>query len=243
MSRHSHWHNIKVTKGKADAKKAAKFTILARAITMAAKEKGGDPAMNPKLRTAIEKAREVSMPKDNIDRAVKKGTGELAAELIEELAYEGYGPGGAAVLVESLTDNRNRTVGNVKHLFAKHGGNLGASNSVAWMFERKGVIGIPKEILLGKDPDEVALEIVDWGASDVHVEKEGLTVFTTVEDFPKVKQAIERKMHYAPPDAGIEYVAKDPLPFDPAKHQGLEELLSSLEDDEDVKDVYTNVNL
>jgi YebC/PmpR family DNA-binding regulatory protein len=240
MSRH--WHNIKDSKGKLDSKRAAKFTVFGRMITLAAKEKGGDPAMNSKLRNAIEKAKEAFTPREVIDRAIKKGTGELASEAIEELVYEGYGPGGSAVLIETVTDNRNRTVGNVKNAFAKNEGTFGAQNSVAWMFERKGVIRVAKDALAGKDPDETALSLVDLGADDVHVEDEGLTAYASVESFAKTKEAIEAA-GYKVAEADIEYVTKDPVPFDAGKHAGLAGLIESLEADEDVKDVYTNVEL
>lgn len=240
MSRH--WHNIKDGKAKLDSKRAAKFTMFGRMITLAAKERGGDPAMNPKLRAAIEKAKEYFTPRDVIDRAIKKGTGELESEAIEELVYEGYGPGGSAVLVETVTDNRNRTVGNVKSTFAKNGGNMGASGSVAWMFERKGAIRISKESLGGKDPDEAALALVDLGADDVQVEEEGLTALTTVENYAKTKEAIETA-GYKVVESDLEYMTKDSLPFESAKHEGLSDLIDVLEADEDVKAVYTNINL
>jgi len=237
-----HWQNIKLGKGKADAARSAKFTILGRAITMAAKEKGGDPSMNSKLRLAIDKAKEAFMPKDNIERAIKKGTGELAAEVIEELVYEGYGPGGSAILAESITDNRNRTVGNVKNAFSKNGGNMGASNSVAWMFERKGAIRIAADSLEGKDLDEVELQLVDLGADDVRRSDAGLEALTAPEAFAKTKEAIE-KAGFTVADADIEYMAKDTMAYDAEKHQGLEDLIEMLEGDEDVKAVYTNVQL
>lgn len=237
-----HWQNIKMGKGKADAQRSAKFTILGRAITMAAKEKGGDPAMNNKLRLCIDKAKEAFMPKENIERAIKKGTGELEAEAIEELVYEGYGPGGAAILAESITDNRNRTVGNIKNAFSKNGGNMGASNSVAWMFEHKGAIRIAADTLGGKDLDEVELQLVDLGADDVRRSQGGLEALTSPENFAKTKEAIE-KAGFAVADAEIEYMAKDPVVFDPEKHAGLEDLIEMMEGDEDVKAVHTNVQL
>lgn len=242
MARHSHWHNIKRFKDIADAKRAAKFTQYARAITMAAREKGGDPAMNFKLRVAVDKARAVNMPKENIDRAVKRGTGELEAEAIEELVYEGYGPGGAAILVESLTDNRNRTAGNIKHLFSANGGNLGATNSVAWMFEYGGMIRIPAATLEGRDPDEAELKLIEAGAEDIKKEPEGWTVIASFEDFQEVKERIERA-GFPVESAELEYVAKDEIAIPEEQKDALSELIEALEDDEDVKAVYTNAEI
>ena len=235
-----HWQNIKQGKGKADSARSAKFTILGRAITMAAKEKGGDPSMNSKLRVAIDKARESFMPKDNIERAVKRGTGELESVVIEEVVYEGYGPGGAAVLIDTLTDNRNRTVGNVKNAFSKNNGTFGSSNSVAWMFERKGVIRISRESLEGRDLDEVELQMIDLGADDVVRNETELEIRTPVMSLIQVREAIE-KAGYKVAESDLEYIAKDAVPFDTEKHAGLTDLLEVLEGDEDVKAVYTNV--
>jgi YebC/PmpR family DNA-binding regulatory protein len=237
-----HWQNIKLGKGKLDAQRAAKFTQLGRAITMAAKEKGGDPDMNAKLATAIEKAKAAFMPKDNIERAIKKGTGELASETIEELVYEGYGPGGAAVLVECVTDNRNRTFGNVKNAFTKNGGNLGAANSVAWMFERKGVIALPPEALEGKDPDAVEMALIEAGADDIRKEGDGLTVLTPMTDLPSVREKVEAA-GFKPASAELEYVAKDPHQMPDDQKQALNDLLDALDEDEDVKAVHTNAAL
>ncbi len=237
-----HWQNIKLGKGKADAQRAAKFTQLGRAITMAAKEKGGDPDMNAKLYTAIEKAKEAFMPKDNIERAIKKGTGELESAALEELVYEGYGPGGAAVLIETVTDNRTRTVSNVKNYFSKNGGNLGATGSVAWMFERKGVIAIPAEALEGKDPDDVELKLIEAGAEDIKRALEGWTVFTSFADLNEVRSKIEQA-GFSIASAEVEYVAKDAFAMPEAQKQELSDLLDALEEDEDVKAVHTNADV
>jgi YebC/PmpR family DNA-binding regulatory protein len=239
MSRH--WHNIKDSKGKLDSKRAAKFTQLGRAITMAARKKGGDPAMNAKLWTAIEKAKAAFMPKDNIERAVKKGTGEIEAEQLEELVYEGYGPGGAAVLVECVTDNRNRTAGNVKHAFSSNGGNLGATNSVAWMFERKGVITVPGGSLEGGDPDEAELKLIEAGAEDIKREPEGWAVFTSYADLQAVRERLEAS-GLKTESAEIEYVPKDALTLSEEQKAALADLVAALEEDEDVKAVYTNAD-
>lgn len=237
-----HWQNIKLGKGKADAQRAAKFTQLGRAITMAAREKGGDPDMNAKLYTAIEKAKEAFMPKDNIERAIKKGTGELDSAALEELIYEGYGPGGAALLIETVTDNRTRTVSNIKNYLSKNGGNLGATGSVAWMFERKGVIAISAEALEGKDEDDAELKLIEAGAEDIKRAKEGWTVVTSWSDLGDVKTKIETAGFKAA-SAEIEYVAKENMSVSEEHKQELSDLLDALEEDEDVKAVHSNVEL
>jgi YebC/PmpR family DNA-binding regulatory protein len=237
-----HWQNIKLGKGKLDAQRAAKFTQLSRAITMAAKEKGGDPAMNAKLFTAIEKAKEAFMPKDNIERAIKRGTGELEAEQLVELLYEGYGPGGAAILVDCVTDNRNRTATNVKTAFSRNGGTLGAANSVSWMFERRGVIELPAFQFEGKDPDEAEMALIEAGAEDIKRDGEGWGVITSFSDLADVRPRIEAagfKIGSAEPA----YIAKDPLKVPEDQKEALTELLEALDADEDVKDVYTNADL
>jgi YebC/PmpR family DNA-binding regulatory protein len=237
-----HWQNIKLGKGKSDAQRAAKFTQLGRAIMMAAKEKGGDPDMNAKLYTAIEKAKESFMPKDNIERAIKKGTGELESEVLEELLYEGYGPGGAAVLVECLTDNRNRTATNVKTIFSRNGGTLGNTGAVAWMFERKGVLHFSCEAIEGKDPDEVELQMIEAGADDIRRHPDGWMVITSYNDFPEVRGKIE-KAGFKAASADLEYVAKDAFPMADDQKQALSDFMDLLEEDEDVKTVHTNGDL
>lgn len=242
MSGHSKWHKIRSQKGAADAKRGALFTQLARAVTVAAREKGGDPAMNFQLKAAIEKAKAANVPKDNIERAIKKGTGEIESEVIEEILYEGYAPGGAAVLVESLSDNRNRTASDIKHLFSKHGGNLGGPGSVAWMFERKGVIFIANEALEGKDLDEVELEMIDAGAEDVKREDEGLVIVTAMGDLQSVQEKVEAAGFKAE-SADLEYVPKDPVAYDAAQHGKLEKFIDTLEENQDVKATYSNISL
>lgn len=237
-----HWQNIKLGKGKSDAQRAAKFTQLGRAIMMAAKEKGGDPDMNAKLYAAIEKAKEAFMPKDNIERAIKKGTGELEAEQLEELLYEGYGPGGAAVLVECLTDNRNRTATNIKTIFSRNGGNLGGSGSVAWMFERKGVINVAADALEGKDQDEAELSMIEAGAEDIRRHDGNWMVITSYNDFPEVRAKIE-KAGFKAASADLEYVAKEAFPMADDQKQALSDFMDALEEDEDVKTVHTNADL
>lgn len=241
MSGHSKWSKIKNQKGANDAKRGAIFTQLARAITVAAREKGGDPAMNHSLKHAIDKAKAGNVPKDNIERAIKKGTGEIESEILEEIVYEGYGPGGSAVLVESLTDNRNRTSADIRHLFSKYGGNLGGSGSVGWMFERKGVIRIEKKALVGKDADEVELEMIECGADDVHLETEGLVVFTRMEGLQDVEECINKAEFET--ESELEYIPKDVVPYDTEQHKKLEVFLEALDDNQDVQATFTNIDL
>src|SRR5437588_9385867 len=190
MSGHSKWAGIKHKKAIVDAKRAVSFTKVAREVTIAAKEGGGSPEGNFRLRLAIQRAREVNMPADKIKGAIERGTGAAAGESLEELRYEGYGPAGVAILVDAVTDNRNRTSASLKHLFSKYGGNLGESNSVAWMFERKGVLDVDA----GKqDPDEVSLAAIDAGAEDIQVEGDSVEVTTGPGEFEAVREALEKE--------------------------------------------------
>lgn len=238
MSRHSKWSKIKHHKGPADVKRGAMFTKLAKNITVAAREGGGDPNFNFKLRMAVEQARAGNMPKDNVERAIKKGTGELAGEQIESVYYEGYGPGGVAVLVEALTDNRNRTAGSIKHAFSAHGGNLGSVGAVKWMFESKGVISIEQDKPLNETAE---LAMIDAGADDVVFADNEVIVTTASENLMKLKEAAD-KAGLKVVSAESEWIAKDKTPWpEGADREKLEEMLAILEDDEDVNAVYSNV--
>ncbi|MCW8822436.1 MAG: YebC/PmpR family DNA-binding transcriptional regulator, partial [Ignavibacteriaceae bacterium] len=177
MSGHSKWATIRRKKGALDAKRGKLFTKLIKELTIAAREGGGDLAGNPRLRLAVDNAKAANMPADNIERAIKKATGELEGTTISELTYEGYGPGGIALLVEVATDNKNRTVAEVRHLFSKHGGNMGESGSVAWMFEKKGVISLPKQ---NKSEDDILEIVLNAGAEDLHTEDEFFEIQTDV---------------------------------------------------------------
>lgn len=188
MSGHSKWSTIKHKKGAADKKRAKVFTKLIKEITVAARMGGGDPGANPRLRRAIDSAKTQNMPKDNVDRAIKKGTGDMDGVNYEEILYEGYGPGGVAVMVECLTDNKNRTIADVRYIFNKAGGNVGTDGCVAWMFDKKGVITISKEHADEETLMEVALEA---GAEDIKDEGETFDVLTAPEDFDAVKDAID----------------------------------------------------
>ncbi|MCL5055643.1 MAG: YebC/PmpR family DNA-binding transcriptional regulator, partial [Firmicutes bacterium] len=190
MSGHSKWHNIREKKSKVDAVKGKAFTKIAREIMMAARQGGGNPEANFRLRLALIKAKEVNMPKDNIERAIQKGSGQGSEEGYEEMLYEGYGPGGVAVLMEIATDNRNRTAGDLRSLFSKHGGNLGESGCVAWMFEKKGILYFDSETT---NEDELLSAALEAGALDLKKDGETLEVYTLPSDFEKVKKELEGK--------------------------------------------------
>jgi YebC/PmpR family DNA-binding regulatory protein len=239
MSGHSKWSSIKHRKAAADAKRGQQFTKLARAITVAAREGGGDSDANPALATAVQKARDVSMPKDNIQRAIDRGTGEGAdAAAIERVVFEGYGPGGAAILVEALTDNRNRTSAEVRHAFTKHGGSLGEPGSVAWIFEKRGVVVVDAE-RYGED-DLIAA--IDAGAEDVQQDGDLLKVITDPAGLAAVREALE--------SAGVEIQSSD-LAMEPRNAVEVDEsaapallrLLDALEEHDDVNEVHANFDI
>jgi YebC/PmpR family DNA-binding regulatory protein len=240
MSGHSKWSSIKHKKGALDAKRGKIFTKLIKEITVAARMGGsGDPDANPRLRTAIAAAKAENMPKDNIERAIKKGTGELEGVNYEETVYEGYGPGGAAVLVESLTDNKNRAVADIRHIFAKNGGGLGENGCLAWMFDKKGYISVDKKSVDEDTLMEIALEA---GAEDVREDDETWEVITDVAEFETVRMAIETA------SISIETSEITMLPQSTADLEGKEaeqmvKLMEALDDCEDVQRVYTNADI
>jgi YebC/PmpR family DNA-binding regulatory protein len=239
MAGHSKWKQIKHYKAAADAKRGALFTKLIREITVAAKQGGGDPAGNARLRVAVEAARAKSMPKDNIERAIKKGTGELAGETYSEVTYEGYGPGGVAIIVEAVTDNPNRTVAEVRHKFSRGGGNLGAANSVSWMFERKGQI-----LLDGSNLDEdAALEIaLEAGAEDVAREDGQYVVMTEPASFHAVRTALEaRGLTIA--EAELAMVPKNTVHVEGKDASAVLKLIESLDELDDVQKVWANFDI
>lgn len=242
MSGHSKWSTIKRKKGAADAKRGALFTRLANAITIAAKEGGGDPETNFSLRLAIDKARTGNMPTANIERAIKRGTGELAGEKpLEQVSYEAYGPGGVAILVQCLTDNRNRTVSAVRSLVTKRGGSLADAGSVAYLFSQRGIITVdPKDT----DPDEVMLAAIEAGAADTDRTDDGLIeVETDKSSFRSVKEALEAE-GYAITNAELDQVAATQIPVNEAKNaQAVIDLVTDLEDEDDVLSVSTNADI
>ena len=239
MSGHSKWSSIKHKKAATDAKRGKIFTKLIKEITVAARMGGGDIDANPRLRTAIQAAKNENMPKDNIERAIKKGTGELEGVNYEESIYEGYGPGGAAVLIESLTDNKNRTVADIRHIFSKAGGNMGESGCVAWMFDKKGYIAVENKAVDEEALMEAALEA---GAEDIREDDSNFEVITAPEDFETVKAAID--------SAEIPYLVAEVtmLPQSTTFLKGKEaeqmvKLMEALEDCDDIQKVYTNADI
>ncbi|MBV8080553.1 MAG: YebC/PmpR family DNA-binding transcriptional regulator [Actinobacteria bacterium] len=241
MSGHSKWSSIKHKKGAADAKRGKLFSKLSRAIIVAAKEGGGDPAGNLALQNAIEKARSYSMPKDNIDRAIAKGTGEGAdAAAFETVVYEGYGPEGVAVIVEALTDNRNRTASDVRHAFAKHGGSLGATGAVAWQFDRRGVVVVGAN---GVDEDELFLAAADGGADDIERDGDVFEVTSAPENLAAVRNAIEGA-GFTVDSAELSLIPKNTVSVeDESAAKRVMRLIEDLEDNDDVQDVYANFDI
>jgi YebC/PmpR family DNA-binding regulatory protein len=241
LSGHSKWSSIKHKKGAADAKRGKLFSKLARAIIVAAKEGGGDPTNNLALQNAIEKARSYSMPKDNIDRAIAKGSGAGAdTEAFETVVYEGYGPEGVAVIVEALTDNRNRTASDVRHAFAKHGGSLGATGAVAWQFERRGVVVVPAE---GVDEDELFMAAADGGADDVERDGTVFQVTSAPEALAAVRGAIDAA-GFTVDSAELMMVPKTTVAVDDeAKARQVMRLIDTLEDNDDVQEVFANFDI
>lgn len=236
MSGHSKWHSIKHKKGAADAKRGKIFTKVAAEISVAAKG-GGDPDTNFKLRLAIQKAKAVNMPSTNIDRAIARGTGELGGAALEELTYEGYGPSGVAVLVNALTDNRNRTGADIKSAFSKYGGNLGAPGSVSYLFEQKGVVVCKP----GADRDELELKAIDAGATDIDDSGEQLIVYTAPNDVDAMREALgENNVE----SAEVEKIASQTIAIDDEKKAGsLMKMIDMLEDFDDVVEVSANYDI
>jgi YebC/PmpR family DNA-binding regulatory protein len=239
MAGHSKWANIRFKKGAQDAKRGKVFTKLIREITVAARAGGGDPASNPRLRLAIQKAKAQSMPKDNIDRALKKGAGEIDGANFEEVRYEGYGPGGVAVLVDCLTDNRNRTAGEVRHAFSKHGGNLGADGSVGYLFAQVGLLSYPS----GSDEDAIMAAAIDCGASDVFVADDGsIEIVCEPGDFEAVSEAMAGN-GLVPEQAEVTMRAAVRAPVDADGAESLLKLLDVLDDLDDVQEVHSNADI
>ena len=238
MSGHSKWHNIQKTKGAADAKRSAAFTKIAKEIIVAVKTGGsGDPANNSRLATVIAKARAANMPNDNIKRTIEKALGAGNSDNYESVTYEGYGPGGVAVIVEALTDNRQRTAPSVRHIFDKYGGNMGATGCVSWSFDQKGVLVIEREDL---DEDTVMMDALDSGAADFEAEDEVFTVYTAPDDFASVLGALEEK-GYTFLSARVEMVPQNYVALTSEEDiKNMEKLIDLMEDDDDVQNVWHN---
>lgn len=238
MSGHSKWATIKRKKAAIDAKRGKMFTKLIKEITIAAREGGGDPNGNPRLRLAVDNAKAANMPQDNIERAIKKATGELEGVIYHELTYEGYAPGGIAVLVEVATDNKNRTVAEVRHIFSKNGGSLGENGSVAWMFDRKGIISLPKQ---GKSEDDIMEIILETGADDLQTEDEFYEVQTSIEAFEIVRRALNEK-NINVENASLQWVAQNTIRVAGEDAEKIMKLIEGLEDIDDVQNVYSNAD-
>jgi YebC/PmpR family DNA-binding regulatory protein len=239
MSGHSKWHTIKHKKGAADAKRGKVFTRIIKELTVAARAGGGDPDMNPRLRTIVADAKAANMPQDNIKRAIQRGTGELPGVHYEEITYEAYGPGGAAVIVETLTDNKNRTVGEIRHVLGKHGGNLAAENSVAWMFDKKGYIVVEKT---KADEDTLMAAAIDAGADDLRDDGEAWEIVSAPEAFQKVLEAV-KKLGIEPGAAEIAFLPQNYVKLEGKPAQQMIKLMEALEDHEDSKKVWSNADI
>lgn len=238
MSGHSKWSTIKRKKAAADQKRGKIFTKLIKEITVAARQGGGDIDGNPRLRLAVDNAKSANMPLDNIERAIKKAIGEVEGANYLELTYEGYGPGGVAILIESVTDNKNRTVAEVRHSLTKHGGSLGEAGSVAWMFDRKGVITMPAQ---GKTEDDIMELVLDAGAEDLQLEEDFFEITAAVEDFETVRKTI-LDANLEIENASLQWIAKNTVEVKGETEEKLMKMIEMIEDSDDVQNVYTNAD-
>ncbi len=241
MSGHSKWHNIQAKKGKADAQRGAIFTKIGREIAIAVREGGANPESNGKLRDVIAKAKANNMPNDNIQRSIKKASGELSNVIYEEIIYEGYAPGGVAVIVDTISDNRNRTASDIRHCFAKYGGNLGTTGSVGFMFDERGVLVVEREP--GMSEDDMMMMALDAGAEDVKVEEEVFEILTAPNDFSAVREALE-KQGLTFLSAEVQKIPQNTVEVtDPDTVLKIQKMLDLLEESDDVQNVYHNADL
>ena len=237
MSGHSKWHNIQAKKGKADAKRGKIFTKVGKEIAIAAKSGGSNPDTNGKLRDVIAKAKACNMPLDTITRAIKKGAGEMEGVNYEEITYEGYGPCGVAVIVNVLTDNKNRSAGDVRHVFDRSGGNLGANGCVSWMFSKKGQIVIERDPDV--DEDEMMMKVLDMGAEDFNADEDFFEIITSPEDFSSVRESLEKE-NYKFLSADVTMIPQNTVSLNLQDSEKVQRLIDALEDNDDVQDVYSN---
>jgi len=242
MSGHSKWHSIKHKKGAADAKRGKIFTRLIKELTVAARAGGGDPDMNPRLRTIIADAKQNNMPAENIKRAIRRGTGEEPGVSYEEAQYEAYGPGGAAVIIDVLTDNRNRTVGELRHLLEKGGGNLAATNAVAWMFAKKGYIVVEKSKAPMVDEEKLMGAVLDAGADDLQDDDDNWEVFSSPEAFPAVNESV-KKLGIEPATAQVSMIPQNYVKLEGKPAQQMIRLMEALDDHDDVQHVWSNFDI
>ncbi|MBU0661599.1 YebC/PmpR family DNA-binding transcriptional regulator [Patescibacteria group bacterium] len=243
MSGHNKWSKIQHKKGKADKARSSLFTKMLRAITLAAQQGGGDIDMNFSLRLAVERAKAANMPKDNIERAIKRGTGEDKEGVIfEEIVYEGFGPNGVAILIETVTDNKNRTVSEVKHLLSKYGGSMGGPGAVQWQFDHVGSILFSKDMLKekGLDLDELSLALIDAGAADVKDHGEFVQILTAKESLKTVLDAV-MEAGIEPEESGLEWMPKELLDVDDVVREKIDKLEEAFDENDDVKEMYTNI--
>lgn len=238
MSGHSHFASIKHKKGKADEARGKAFSKIARVISIVAKEGGGNPESNYKLRMVIEQAKQINMPKDNVERAIKKGTGELAGEKLESFIFEAYGPEGIALIIEGITDNKNRTLGEVKKILSQYNGKLAGEGSVKWMFERKGVLIIEGRVQ--KSKEELELLVIDAGAEDIYWHDGFLDVYTKPEDLEKVKKNLEAK-EIKIESSSLDWVAKEKI--ETGNKETCEKLFEALNENDDIQEIYSNLKL
>jgi YebC/PmpR family DNA-binding regulatory protein len=239
MSGHSKWHTIKHKKGAADAKRGKIFTRIIKELTVAARAGGGDPDTNPRLRTIVAEAKANNMPSDNIKRAIRRGTGEEPGVSYEEAQYEGYGPGGAAVIVDVLTDNKNRTVGEIRHMLTKYGGNLAETNAVAWMFSKKGYIVVPKS---KANEDTLMAAVLDAGGDDLRDDEDNWEVLSPVENFQAVLEAV-KALGIEPDAAEISMLPQNYLKLEGKQAQQMVRLMEALDDHDDVQHVWSNFDI
>ena len=239
MSGHSKWHTIKHKKGATDAKRGRVFTRIIKELTVAARAGGGDPDTNPRLRTIVAEAKQANMPAENIKRAIRRGTGEEPGVQYEEITYEGYGPGGVALIIEAMTDNKNRTVGEIRHMLTKYGGDLGQSNSVAWMFEKKGYIVIEKA---KATEDTLMSAALDAGADDLRDDGDSWEVVSAPDAFPAVKEAVE-KLGIETVSAQVAMLPKNFVSLEGRAAQSMLKLLDLIEDHDDVQHVWSNMDV
>jgi YebC/PmpR family DNA-binding regulatory protein len=239
MSGHSKWHTIKHKKGAADARRGKLFTRIIKELTIAARNGGGDPDANPRLRTVVAEAKSVNMPAENIKRAIQRGTGELPGVSYEEATYEGYGPGGAALIVECLTDNRNRTVGELRHLLTKHNGNLGETNSVAWMFSKKGYIVVPKE---AADEERLLNAVLEAGGDDLRDDDDSWEIISEPSAFESVREAV-KALGVEPASAQVAMLPQNYVKLEGKEASQMVKLMEALEEHDDVQHVWSNFDI
>jgi len=235
MSGHSHWATVKHTKGAEDAKRSKAFSKMACVIIIAAKEGGGDPVSNAKLRTAIEQAKKINMPKDKIEKSIKKGTGELEGGKMEQVTFEAYGPNNIALIIEGITDNKNRALGEVKKILSQYNGKLANEGSVKWMFDRKGVIAIK---MGGRSEDDLEMEAIDAGAEDIEAQEEIIYIYTDPIELDNVKKNLEEK-GIEIDSSSLGWIAKETLKIE--NKESFEKLMEALDDNDDVQDIYSNI--